>query len=217
MILFLLPEHVRHGRGSLGECRGIDFRGRGFGCQTLGTRPHLPLETGVFFASVEVMLVVPYHEDVHKRCWSPHIWRYFCLVALFGCGMDALESHQQGQASAVEAPIAPPSWEQVWEEDQLYTVRPVVLIPHQAQGEETDYLRQHLLSALQDVQCFYAAHNDGRTFTFASPRFEVLEEGQTLEDLGFETSGERGFNDIYWERGGQEQLATSGALPSMTS
>ncbi len=33
--LTLLPEHVRDGRGSLGECRGIDFRGRGFGCQTL--------------------------------------------------------------------------------------------------------------------------------------------------------------------------------------
>ncbi len=34
----LLPEHVRDGRGSLGECRGIDFRGRGFGCQTLDKR-----------------------------------------------------------------------------------------------------------------------------------------------------------------------------------
>ncbi len=30
----LLPGNVRPGGGSLGECRGIDFRSRGSGCQT---------------------------------------------------------------------------------------------------------------------------------------------------------------------------------------
>ncbi len=47
----LLPEHVRDGRGSLGECRGIDFRGRGFGCQTLSKARSGPPNTFAHDAS----------------------------------------------------------------------------------------------------------------------------------------------------------------------
>ncbi len=56
---FLLPEHVRDGRGSLGEYRGIDFRGRGSGCQTLSKSRSGPPNTFAHDASAQCMCMGP--------------------------------------------------------------------------------------------------------------------------------------------------------------
>ncbi len=97
MQLILLAEHVRDGRGSLGECRGIDFRGRGFGCQTLrvaeglGARPQIKDASPLTQRDPPLSFGKRSPQYVRSRC--------ICEVYLHGACRDA---DMRGESGVVD-------------------------------------------------------------------------------------------------------------------